>query len=250
MLLCFIIDHLRSKIKSNMGFIVKNTTFPGLLDLLAPHHCRGCVRLGEPICHRCKNNIILDFHNHCPNCKALNPTGKCPKCNALPPAFVVSERTDLIAHAIDDLKFNSTRALARPLAEILDEILPVIDGQVEIVPLPTIARHVRARGLDHTLAVSKHLARLRGSRYTVNRLIVRAKDTVQIGADRKTRLVQAAEAYKLSPGASIDPDITYLLFDDVWTTGASIKATVKLLKSSGAQKIIVAVLARATLSRR
>ncbi len=233
-----------------MSFIVNNTTLPSLLDLLAPHSCRGCDAIGEALCHRCKNNIILESTNFCPNCKAINPTGNCPKCKSTPPTFVIGNRTDLIGRLIYDFKFNSTRALARPLAELLHATLPAIDGSVVIVPLPTIHRHIRTRGLDHTYLIAKHLARIRGSSYQVSRLLTRASNTVQVGASRKSRLAQATSAYAIRPGATLDPNITYILFDDIWTTGASIKAATKLLQKAGAHKIIISLLAVSFLNQK
>lgn len=226
-----------------MGFIVNNTTFPSLLDLLAPHSCRGCGALGEPLCHRCKNNIILESTNFCPNCKSINPTGNCPKCNSLPATFVIGNRTDLIGKLIYDLKFNSVRSLAMPIAELLDNSLPTIDGPVAIVPLPTIHHHIRQRGLDHTYLIAKKFVKIRGPKYHVLRLLQRNNSTVQVGSDRKTRLAQASSAYSINPNSTIDPSTTYVIFDDIWTTGASIKAAVKLLKSAGATKILVSLLA-------
>lgn len=226
-----------------MGFIVNNTTFPSLLDLVAPHSCRGCGTLGEPLCNRCKNNIILESTNFCPNCKSVNPTGNCPKCHSLPPTFVVGNRTDLIGKLIYDLKFNSVRSLAMPIAEILDNSLPAIDGSVAIVPLPTIHRHIRQRGLDHTYLIAKNLAKIRGPKYQVSRLLQRSSSTVQVGSDRKARLSQASSAYSINPAFTIDQNTTYIVFDDIWTTGASTKAAVKLLKSAGASKILVSLLA-------
>ena len=40
----------------------------------------------------------------------------------------------------------------------------------------------------------------------------------------------------------------YLLVDDVWTTGASMKAAVKKLQEAGARKIIVGLLALSRLN--
>lgn len=230
-----------------MRFIVKNTTFPRPIDLVAPHYCRGCEHIGEPLCHRCKNNIVLDHTNRCPNCNSPNPLGKCPKCSALPPTFVVGDRTDLIGELLYELKYNSVRAMARPIAEILNELLPSVYGEVRVVPLPTIGRHIRERGIDHTSIVAKHFAKLRGKDYKLEKVLVRANNTVQVGADRKKRIAQAASAYAISPKITIDPTKTYILYDDVWTTGASIKAAVKLLRESGAEKIMVVILARAVL---
>lgn len=226
---------------------VKNTTFPGLLDLLAPHSCRGCGHTGTPLCYRCKKYIVSTYHHYCPKCKQKNRSATCPKCQDFPPTYVIGERSDLIGQLAQDFKFHSIRALARPLAEILNEIIPPIEKPVVVVPLPTIDHHIRKRGLDHTLLIAKNLAHLRGKNFTTKKLLVRNKNTVQVGADKKTRLKQAEDAYNLKENSSLDPNTTYLLLDDIWTTGASINSALKKLRSAGAQNFVIAILAVSVL---
>ena len=91
------------------------------------------------------------------------------------------------------------------------------------------------------MLLSRRLARLR--RLKARPLLLRAKNTVQVGANAATRIKHASSAYQLNPKYPITPNVTYLLIDDVWTTGATIKAATKLLQSSGAKNIIVALLA-------
>ena len=88
--------------------LVKNTTFPTVFDLLAPHSCRGCGHIGEVLCKRCKNYIL-----------ATKPTADLPL-----DGFVVGYRDELIGDLIHDLKYNSVRALARPLAEMANPVSP------------------------------------------------------------------------------------------------------------------------------
>ncbi|MBQ3474256.1 ComF family protein [Candidatus Saccharibacteria bacterium] len=226
-----------------MPIIVKNTTILNPLDLLAPHSCRGCGLIGKPLCDRCKKYIITNHKNYCPNCKSKNPTGKCQKCKNLPPIFVVGERSSLIGKLIHDYKYDSTRALALPLAEILNQIFPEIPGNVSIVPLPTISKHIRSRAFDHTLLLAKKLAKFRGKNYKVEKILIRSKNTVQVGTNEKTRIAQAASAYELAKNTILNPETTYLLLDDVWTTGASMKAALKKLRKAGALKTIILILA-------
>ena len=226
-----------------MPIIVKNTTSINPLDLLAPHSCRGCGRIGKPLCDCCKKNIIISHKNYCPNCKTKTPTGKCKKCKALPPIFVVNERSTLIGTLIHDYKYDSVRALASPLAEILDQILPEIEENVSVIPLPTISKHIRSRAFDHTLLIAKRLAKFRGKNYKVERILARSKNTVQVGTDEKTRQIQATTAYQINQKIKLNPGTTYILLDDVWTTGASMKAAFKKLREAGALKIIIAILA-------
>jgi len=223
--------------------IVKITTILNPLDLIAPHSCRGCGCLGNALCNRCKKNILEQRTNVCPNCKHQNPTGNCPNCPDLPPTYVVDQRSELVGNLIHDLKYYSVRALASPLAELLNQTLPSIDGSVAIVPLPTTSAHIRARGFDHTTLIAKKFVKLRGSNYQVTNLLMRNKNSVQVGSDRKTRLSQASLAYEINTRIPISPDTTYILFDDVWTTGASLHAAHQKLQKAGAQKIVFAILA-------
>lgn len=221
-----------------MGLIVKNTTYLGLGDILCPYSCKGCGRLGEVFCECCKNDIIFDHLNCCPGCQRVVIDGCCNFCH-LPPIFVVGWKDDIIGQLVQDYKYESTRALGCILAEILDSILPVIDGKVEIVPLPTAQKHIRERGFDHTRKVAQKLARKRG--WKVSKMLIRKKDTVQVGTNEKMRVKQANEAYEATKKA--EEDVTYVIFDDVWTTGASMRAAIKKLRKAGARKIMVAILA-------
>lgn len=222
---------------------VKNTTFPSLFDLLAPHSCRGCGRLGSVLCGRCKKYIITNHQNICPFCKKQKTAEKCQDCPDFPPVYIVGRRDGLIGDLIQDFKYHSTRSLAKPLAEVLDHTLPTIDGEVRIVPLPTIPRHIRKRGIDHTYLIAKELSQLRGPQYKVDKLIQRKNNTVQVGSDKNTRKAQASKAYQITNPNSISKSMTYFLLDDVWTTGASLTAATNLLKKSGINKIVIAVLA-------
>ncbi|MDO4508037.1 MAG: hypothetical protein Q4B65_01485 [Candidatus Saccharibacteria bacterium] len=234
-----------------MRLNVKNTTLPNLLDLLAPHSCRGCGRTGEALCERCKNNILREKLYVCPNCKKTLPAFdkidknkkpknslsvyKCPRCK-LPPILVAAERSGLLGSLIHDFKYNSVRALAKPLAEILAKTLPKsLKENIILVPLPTASTHIRTRALDHTYLIAKHLARLRG--FKVEKLLLRRENTVQVGTDEKTRLKQASEAFEINPKIKINPKLTYLLIDDVWTTGASVKSALDLLQKSGTKNL-------------
>ena len=220
--------------------IVKNTTLPGLFDLLAPHSCRGCGRIGAALCERCKNYIISEHAGYHPNLP-----------DDLPPTFVLGHRTGLVGTMVHDLKYHSARALARSLAELLDATLPEIRGRVVLVPLPTNSKHIRARGLDHTLLIAKHLAKLR--HYQLEKILLRAKNTTQVGATAAERKQQAAAAYAVNPRfetatknaeSKLDPKTTYLLLDDVWTTGSSMLAALKKFRALNPEKVQLVLLAR------
>ncbi len=225
-----------------MSFIVKNTTFINPINLVAPHICRGCGRVGSPLCNCCKNNIILNHQNICPNCKSENPTGKCPKCTSLPLVYTLADRDTLVGTLIRDLKYSSARAVAQTLPSLADNILPTILGEVVVVPLPTISGHIREPGFDHTMQIAKNLAKFHRD-WSVKPILKRAHNSVQVGATESVRIAQAKKAYRFNSKFQANQSTTYLLIDDVWTTGASMKSAYKILTSAGANKIIILILA-------
>lgn len=226
-----------------MNFIVKITTILNPLDLLAPHSCRGCSHLGEVLCGCCKKHIISLKHDICPICKTQLKNHRCPNCKDLPPIHYLGERQGLLATLIHDFKYNSTRAIGVKFAEILNETLPKKFPKNSIlVPLPTSTKHIRARGFDHTLFIAKRLVKMRKN-LKLEQILLRAKNTVQVGADKKTREAQAESAYGINPKIKVSPKTTYILFDDVWTTGASMQAALKKLQEARAKNFILVLLA-------
>ena len=163
---------------------------------------------------------------------------------------MVGFREGVLKQIVEDYKFQSIRASSRDLAELIDGVLPEMSNVV-VVPLPTISRHIRERGFDHTRLIAKHLVRLRNrhepkSSWHLVPLLERKNNTVQVGSDRNTRLQQAKEAYELNSrflkSHPISPGLTYLLLDDIWTTGASMESAIKILQKAGAKKVAGAVL--------
>ena len=221
-----------------MGFAVKITTRISILDLIFPHHCKICGKIGAILCERCKKDIIFGEENVCPIChkKIIR---KCDECeNELDATFMTGYKEQRIGKIVRDYKFKAIKSLGPELAEIIERRMPVILGEVVVVPLPTAYKHIRARGFDHTLVLARELAKRRG--WECNFLLKRAKDTVQVGSSAKERVKQANEAYELK--GSVEANKTYLLVDDVWTTGASMMAATKILRAAGAEKVMAAVI--------
>ena len=228
-----------------MSFVVKNTTKWGLLDLLCPHSCRGCGVLGSVLCERCKNYIIQDHQVICPHCRrsfSNSTTVPCQDCESIFQEFwIVGWREGALSKLVSDLKYKSVRACSAPLSELLDHAIPSstdLGQSLIIVPLPTIGKHIRERGFDHTLLLAKKLAKHRG--WKVSQLLQRATDTTQVGTSAAKRKTQAENTYGLN--GRLDPDANYLLLDDVWTTGASMLAAAKTLQQAGAKHIYGAVI--------
>jgi len=152
-------------------------------------------------------------------------------------------REGVLEKIVEEYKYQAVWAMGEVLAEVLDAALPEkgaecwqeIGGEnLVVVPLPTIGRHVRERGLDHTRRIARKLARRRG--WKCEQVLARAADTVQVGSKAAERQTQARKAYEVR--SELDMKKTYILLDDVWTTGASMRAAAEVMRKAGAKKLI------------
>ncbi len=144
---------------------------------------------------------------------------------------------------IGTYKFNRAKAGYGPLAQLLDDTLPQLPNNVIIVPIPTVSSHIRERGYDHARLVAKAFAKRR--KLPMIPVLGRTTYTKQREANRSTRIKQAKVAF--SAAKPIDSSATYLLVDDVITTGATMKYAAKTLKDAGATTVWVAALSRQPL---
>ena len=217
-----------------------------LLAHIAPHHCCGCGQMGTLLCDNCKYDITSEPFSACCACGngLAGPSGFCDRCR-LPyaRAWCVAPRRDQLQQLIDRYKFDNARSAYRPLAELLHERLPQLPPQVKLVPVPTVSAHIRQRGYDHTMLIARRLARLRG--LTVDTSLLRATNTMQRGATARQRTQQAKQAFVCT--VQLDPEVTYLLIDDVITTGATVKYAAKTLREAGAATVWVAAVSRQPL---
>lgn len=217
-----------------------------LLQFVAPHYCCECDEVGTLLCENCKYNIIQEPVEACVVC--MQPTGSsniCPSCKtSYARAWCVSMREGGVRTLIDAYKFERSKSASKVLASLLDNSLPMLPENTVVVPVPTVVKHIRQRGYDHTLLVAKQFAKTRQLRHAS--LLSRQTNTVQRGVSKVQRATQAKEAFV---AAKTMPHVPILLIDDVMTTGATLQYAAQALVNAGAAEVWVAVIARQQLDK-
>ncbi len=213
---------------------VKTTMISWFANLIAPDYCYGCSKVGQLLCGSCKYDISSESTPCCLLC--LKPNQSRCSCNDLLSASgFVDLRTGVLEQLTNDTKFLSKRQGAIAQAELLATVLPMLPEKSVLLPVPTIARHIRLRGFDHTKQIARYLAKQRQAACDHGLVARTSLQLVQHGASRQQRLRQATQSFRLAK--PIDPDLTYIIIDDVVTTGATVLAIAKLLKQAGADNI-------------
>ena len=178
-----------------------------LLDVFFPPQCAGCNALGAGFCDACAaeaERIRIRF-------PALRVT-----------AFGAYEGT--LRTAVLALK-DGRRDVAEALGRI---VAPLVERGSLLVPIPTTARRRRVRGLDGVALVARSAAEIAGARI-VEALEQRSGDT-QRGRSRTQRLA-AHGRFVCNPVCVAARRLT--LFDDVCTTGSTLRDCAAAVREAG-----------------
>ena len=246
------------KIKSKQLYRVKITIEKFILDMVLPNRCVRCQREGGIFCDRCKKYISI-----------INPGYVMNDMYGFEKLLVAGLKEGWFERMVRDFKYKGRRDYGEFLAEKLGEVIlgeikrmrfgdelsnksgEVTCGvlrkveteikeirQIVLVPLPTIRKHIRERGFDHTLRLCFELENFLQKRLDdfgisveYQDLLVRKNKTVQVGKEKKERVKQAEKAYGICEGVKLDTSTLYVLVDDVTTTGASLVAAKKILQA-------------------
>ena len=194
---------------------VKITTFERILELIYPSYCKGCGKVGESFCSRC----IFD------NIRRNRPVVSTSDAEFYR-IVACGMREGVLSRLISEYKFQARRHFSRALSEYIYAVfvryLHGCGDSFVLVPLPTVRKHIRERGFDHIERLTRDFSAISG--IPVVHALSRRKNTVQVGSNAKTRLEQAKGAYLINSKAVLSNKCHYVLVDDVWTTGATMRA--------------------------
>lgn len=214
-----------------------------LFAILAPHYCYGCGKCGQLLCQGCKKYINKHAFSGCVLCGGRPKSANlCSRHRQLyRNLYCGYYRTDVVAKLIDDLKFHRVKAVAKTLAELLDDTLPDISDDTVVTYIPTTPRHIRRRGYDHMKLIANEFAKLR--QLPCRNTLLRQNNTTQHFAKNAAQRRQQAKNF-FTPAKNIDKSKKHLIIDDIFTTGSTVKEAANCLARAGVENIEVAIIAR------
>jgi len=220
-------------------------TIDGIFGLLAPHQCIACGIEGSVMCDNCVELAGEPVVPRCAGCHKLSDNYRtCVSCRSWlePYSVIVTTKYDgIYEQLIRELKFNSKRQSAQPIARMMTDLLPEASENMVICPLPTAPVRIRQRGFDHTKQISKHITEY--SSMNIGYFLGRKSNVRQLGSSRAQRLEQMQNEFFVNPKTDVAGK-SILLVDDVVTTGASLSAAAKTLKKAGAKRVTAIVFAQ------
>lgn len=214
-----------------------------IISVIAPDVCIVCDDEGSLLCEACSIAEVPLVASTCYRCgEFTNNFETCKKCRRTSPlahVWVVTKYEGIAKNLIGELKFDSRRDAAKPIAELCFGILPILDDVI-VTHLPTSPGHIRLRGFDQAKFIARSLAQ---GRYHYAPLLRRIKKIHQIGSGKAIRQKHLAGAF-IAINKYLIKNSRILIVDDVATTGASLEECARTLKKAGAKQVSAVVFAR------
>ena len=140
-----------------------------------------------------------------------------------------------LRHWIHEVKFRRWRAIGLELGEMLGESLRLAGcpNDALIVPVPISRSRKVLRGIDHTLVLAQGMRRSTG--YAIRRMLRARSHRSQwlVVPSQRTKNVSDVFGFR---GSSRPQGQAIVLVDDVRTSGATLGACARLLRSAGPGK--------------
>ena len=204
-----------------------------IIDAILPQVCLGCKTRGESICDSCFLKIRRTERETSSDINAC-----------------FDYRDPLIKKAIWDLKYHGYFSIGYKLGQLLyeefleniTEIRMYSEGRpICIIPVPLHISRQKERGYNQAKIIASGFCNSEGKEIfeLKNDIIIKQINTLQQAkiTNRNKRLKNMNGAFKIINPEKIKGR-TIILIDDVTTTGGTLMEIIKILKKSGAKKVI------------
>lgn len=250
----------------------------GMAEVLWPTRCVGCDALGQLLCPQCQRQLYeIDQATACPRCGAPFGSLVCTECTPCltddddpwsedgPDPDAPVQLADTIA-ALDAVRCyamlewphdNMVKAYKDAGERRLSALIAAdmakaalagygrqgLSGLDALCFVPCTPQAFARRGCDHMELVAREVSRLLG--IPLDDVLARRSTRDQRNLGKRGRAANALGSFAVLRGLE---GRRLLLLDDVFTTGATLGAAARALKSRGASQVLGLTFARAWLA--
>lgn len=248
-------DMLRQSPVYGHAFLPPPASF--LRSELSPIVCMSCHKRGHFICENCYTRLpFISPSLACRNCASPYGWLSCTACDEpweLTQTSSVLELSPLVRRMITDFKDRGELRLAVVIAALLSsyfmQLLDEDDAPARahaflhpdcVCFVPATASAYRRRGFDHMELVTKNFCAY--TRLPFADIALRPQAADQRKLSRSARLANLSGSISILRDCS---GLSFLILDDVITTGASIRELASALRARGAREVAALSFARA-----
>lgn len=201
-----------------------------IIDLVFPKSCLGCGKDGMYICDSCVDKVpLLGWHSV--------------------KVFSIWRYKGVIRQAILALKYKYSTEIAKEIAIHTVDLLKKREFKTKdivLIPVPLFRIKQNLRGFNQSEEIGKLIAKEMDWEFNPNLLVKKKHTKSQVELKGNERRGNLKGVFKLNSGIDLSTlkGKTILIFDDVYTTGSTLKEAIEVIKNKGLKKIYGLSIAR------
>lgn len=193
-----------------------------LIDLIYPKRCLGCRQPGGYLCSDC--TVDLGYSRW-----------------VTPKIMAVFPYRGIIKKALIALKYRYVSDLTQELSGAVARRLIGKNwfpwSNPVLVPIPLHPKKERVRGFNQAAEVGQLVARAMKWNYYSNLLQRKLATPPQVGLKGQDRCQNVRGAFVVDPKYQVPKSTCLIVFDDVVTTGSTLKEAMKVMTKCGYKKV-------------
>ena len=239
-----------------------------VLDFLFPPICGICLKKNNNwICNECYDKLNINLKRFKINNKINGNIDKKTKEKVdekleekrskkyyINNVYYLFEYKDIARKKILDYKFNDQSYLAKMFSNIIlknEKICKLLKSYDIIIPVPMYIKKKRCRGYNQTELIVNDIAKNLEIESNNDILLKVRENKMQSSLDYLSRKENVKNVYEINFIEKIKiNDRKILLFDDIYTTGFTIKECIRELEKLNPKKIDVLVLAKGKIEKK
>jgi ComF family protein len=218
----------------------------GVLDYIYPKRCFGCGKQGSYLCVRCRKAIPRS-NLICPECKKASPNGtthnRCRNTFSADGLLSIWKYEEVIRKMLGSIKYRYSFDVCDSLVEAADTVMEEeckrFLKEKRFCFVSAYFGRKKWRGFDHVEVISDKLCNRWGMR--TEKIVERVSfKKPQVGLGAKQRRENVKDNFVIKEKVNGD----WVVFDDVYTSGATTKEVAGVLRKAGAKSVWILTLAR------
>jgi len=226
-----------------------------LLKFLFPKECFSCSKNGYFLCPACKQRLKTIHFQVCPVCLKSNFLGRthnlCSSPKSLDGVFCLFYYRSFVGKMVKSLKYYHLKEVKDTLVDIVvsnlkkQTILSYWQkNDFSILSIPLFPARFLWRGFNQSQVLAQGVGDKLGLEVLDEDVLIRTRWTLaQAGLEAERRKRNLKNVFTINDKKAIKGK-RIIIFDDVWTTGATLKEAAKILKFAGAKEVWGLVICR------
>lgn len=212
-----------------------------LVDLIFPKTCLSCGKEPGYIGNSCLN-LVKKTKPICPYCERPSIDGtthaKCQREYGLDGLTSIWVYGGVVQKAILALKYKYATEIAKELSSCMakelknQEVHKLLPSAYCLVPIPLHWYRQNYRGFNQSEVIGGLVAKVMGWKFAPDLLIRRKLTTPQAELGAKERSKNIRGVFAINSNYIVPSAQCLVLFDDVFTTGSTLKEAAKVLKQA------------------